>query len=118
VPVFARTIEAAGIPTVTVTMTPILSDKYRSSRTLGVQFPFGHSFGAVADPEMQRRTLNAALQLLVDAPGPETRVDVDEQWPGDAREANKNWQPDEPGLIVLHSMEIIRQARAGTKPQS
>jgi hypothetical protein len=99
-------------------MTPILSDKYRSSRTLGVQFPFGHSFGAVADPEMQRRTLNAALQLLVDAPGPETRVDVDEQWPGDAREANKNWQPDEPGLIVLHSMEIIRQARAGTKPQS
>ncbi|MGK0311192.1 MAG: hypothetical protein ACI8RC_000807, partial [Ilumatobacter sp.] len=26
----ARSIEAAGIPTVTVTMMPILSDKYRS----------------------------------------------------------------------------------------
>ena len=114
----ARSIEAAGIPTVTVTMMPILSDKYRSSRTLGVQFPFGHSFGAVDDPEMQRRTLDAALQLLVDAPGPETRVDVDEQWPGDAREAYKNWQPDEPSPIVLHSMETIRQARAAAKPQS
>jgi hypothetical protein len=51
--VLARVIEAAGIPTVTVTMMPILSDKYRSSRTLGVQFPFGHSFG-VAEPD--RRT--------------------------------------------------------------
>jgi len=77
--VLARIIEAAGVPTVTVTMMPILSDKYRSSRTLGVQFPFGHSFGAVNDRAMQRRTLDAALQLLINAPGPEARVDVDEQ---------------------------------------
>lgn len=115
----ARTIEAAGIPTVTVTMMPILSDKYRSSRTLGVQFPFGHSFGAVDNSAMQRRTLDAALQLLVNAPGPETRIDVDEQWPGDVREAYKNWQPDEPSPIVQHSMEMIRQARAAAaKPES
>jgi hypothetical protein len=73
----------------TVTMTPILFDKYRSSRTLGVRFPFGHSFGA-----------------------------VDEQWPGDAREAYKNWQPNEPSPIVLRSMEMIRLARTRTKPQS
>lgn len=113
----ARVIEASGIPTVTVTMMPVLSEKYRSSRTLGVQFPFGHSFGRVGDPEMQRRTLWAALELLVDARGPGTRVDVAEQWPGDAREAYKNWQPDEPSPIVLHSMEMIRRAREAAKQQ-
>lgn len=91
-------------------MMPILSDKCRSSRTLGVQFPFGHSFGAVNDRAMQRRTLDAALQLLVNTPDTEARVDVDEQWPGDVREAYRNWQPDEPSPIVLHSMEMIRQA--------
>ena len=116
-PVLARVIEAAGIPTVTVTMMPTLSDKYRSSRTLGVQFPFGHSFGAVGDIELQTRTLRAALQLLAEAPAPETRVDLDETWPGDARQAYKNWQPDEPSPIVLHSMEMIRQARAAAKQQ-
>lgn len=114
-PVLARVVEAAGIPTVTVTMMPVLSDKYRSSRILGIQFPFGHSFGQVADPEMQRRTLWAALELLVGAPGPMTRVDVAEQWPGDAREAYKHWQPDEPSPIVAHNMEMIRKAREAAK---
>jgi hypothetical protein len=118
VPVLARTIEAAGIPTVTVSMMPIMSDKYRSSRILGVEYPFGHSFGAVGDREMQRRTLWAALQLLVAAPRPGGRFDLAEQWPGDAREAYKNWQPDEPSPIVLHSIEMIRQAQAGAKQSS
>lgn len=116
-PVLARVIEAAGIPTVTVTMMPVLSDKYRSSRTLGVQFPFGHSFGAVGDSELQTGTLRAALQLLVDATEPETRVDLDDVWPGDARQAYKNWQPDEPSPIVQHSMEMIRQARESARQQ-
>ena len=113
----ARVIEAAGISTVTVTMMPILSDKHRSSRTLGVQFPFGHSFGPIGDPELQTRTLRAALELLVGATEPETRVDLDETWPGDARQAYKDWQPDEPSPIVLHSMEMIRQARAAAQQE-
>ena len=114
----ARVIEAAGIPTVTVTMMPILSDKYRSSRTLGVQFPFGHSFGAVGDVELQSRTLRAALQLLAEATSPETRVDLDESWPGDARQAYKDWQPDEPSPIVAHSIATIRQAAKEARGQA
>ena len=114
----ARIIEAAGIPTVTVTMMPVLSDKFRSSRVLGVEYPFGHSFGAVGDSEMQRRTLWAALQLLVATPRPGGRLDLAEQWPGDAREAYKNWQPDEPSPIVAHSMAMIKEARAAVKRAS
>ena len=110
-PVLARVIEAAGIPCVTITMMPVLAEKYRTSRVLGVEFPFGHSFGVAHEADMQTRTLRAALDLLVTAPAPETRVDVDEPWPGDPKQAYKDWQPSEPSPIVKHSLEVIRQAR-------
>ncbi len=108
----ARVIEAAGIPTVTVTMMPELADKYRTSRVLGVEFPFGHSFGVVGDTEMQTRTLQAALDLLATAAKPETRVDLDTVWPGDPKQAYKDWQPSEPSPIVLHNLDLIRKARS------
>lgn len=107
----ARVVEATGIPTVTVSMMPVFSDKYRSSRVLGVEFPFGHSFGMVDDAKMQTRILRAALELLVSAREPETRVDVTELWPVDAKEAYKSWQPLEPSPIVAHSIDEIRRAR-------
>ena len=110
-PVLARVVEAAGIPCVTVTMMPVLAEKYRTSRVLGVEFPFGHSFGVVGDAAMQTRTLRAALDLLVVASEPETRADVDEQWPGDPKQAYKDWQPSEPSPIVAHNIELIRRAR-------
>ncbi len=110
-PVLARVIEEAGIPTVTVTMMPVLSEKYRSSRILGVEFPFGHSFGRPGDGEVQTRVLRNALTLLAEAPVAETRVDLGEKWPGDPKEAYKNWQPSEPSPIVAHTIDAIRKAR-------
>ena len=110
-PVLARVIEAAGIPNVTVTMMPELAEKYRTSRILGVEFPFGHSFGVVGDADMQTRTLRAALDLLATATEPETRVDLDTVWPGDPKQAYKDWQPSEPSPIVTHNLEAIRRAR-------
>ena len=59
----ARIIEAAGIPTVIVTMMPALADKFHATRTLGVEFPFGHPFGMPHDSEMQRAVALAALAL-------------------------------------------------------
>ena len=109
-PVLARVVEATGIPTVTVTMMPVFSEKYTASRILGVEFPFGHSFGMVGDAEMHHRTLRAALDLLVEATSPQTRVDVEETWPVDRRVAYKAWQPEEPSPIVAHSIEEIRKA--------
>ena len=92
-------------------MMPVFSDKYRSSRTLGVEFPVGHSFGMVNDPQMQTRTLRAALELLVSAQEPGTRVDIPEEWPVDPKEAYKSWQPSEPSPIVAHNIDLIRKAR-------
>ncbi len=107
----ARVIEAAGIATVVVTMMPVLAEKYRSSRVLAVEFPFGHSFGVAGDVGMQSRTLRSALDLVVSARAPEARVDVEEPWPGDPKEAYKSWQPSEPSPIVAHSIDAIRKAR-------
>ena len=92
-------------------MMPELSEKHRSSRVLGVEFPFGHSFGVVDETEMQTQTLRAALEVLSTATEPETRVDLDVVWPGDPKQAYKDWQPSEPSPIVKHSIDAIRKAR-------
>jgi len=109
--VLARVIEAAGIPTVTVTMMPELAARYRSSRIVGVEFPYGHSFGIPGAADMQRRVLTAAIELLTTATEAETRHDLDEDWPIDRKVAYKAWHPPEPSPIVAHSIEELRTAR-------
>jgi len=111
VPVLARWIEAAGIPTVTVTMMPALAEERRAPRIVGVEFPYGHAFGMPHDAAMQRRTLELALRVLAGAPSFGTRVDLDVEWPVPLREAYRAWQPKEPSPIVKKMLEV-RQANA------
>ena len=110
-PVLARTIEALGIPTVTLTMMPDLASKTRVSRVLGVEFPFGQAFGMVDDLDMQRQVAEAAVRLLEQAREPETRRDLDIEWPIDTKTAYKSWQPSEVSPIVKASLAQIRKAR-------
>ncbi len=111
-PVLARTIEAAGIPTVTLTMMPDLASKTRVSRVLGVEFPFGQAFGMVDDLDMQREVAEAALRLLEQAREPETRRDLELEWPIDTKTAYRAWQPTEVSPIVAASL-AQRKARGG-----
>ncbi len=99
-PVLARRIEAAGIPTVTVTMMPQTAVELMASRVVGVEFPFGHPFGMPGDRAMQRTVLDTALRVLAGAASFGTRVDVDLEWPQPRGEAYKAWQPAEPSPIV------------------
>ena len=99
-PVLARHIEAAGIPTVMVTMMPQAAVELVAPRIVGVEFPFGHPFGQPGDRRTQRRVLETALTVLAGAGGPGTRVDVDIEWPQPRGEAYKAWQPAEPSPIV------------------
>lgn len=98
--VLARLIEAAGIPTVIVTMMPALSTALGAPRIVGVEFPFGHPFGLPHEPAMHQQVLETALRVLGGAAIPGTRVDVDLAWPQDARTAYRSWQPLEPSPIV------------------
>ena len=104
----ARWIEAAGIPTVTVTMMPSLAQERLAPRIVGVEFPFGHAFGMPDDRAMQRRTLELALRVLVGAAGFGTRVDLDIRWPVPIRDAYRAWQPKVPSPIVRRILEAHR----------
>lgn len=99
-PVLARTIESAGIPTVVVTMMPAVADALGAPRVVGVEFPFGHPFGMPGNRDMQTAVLRAALGVLAGAVRPGTRVDLDLEWPLPLREAYRSWQPAEPSPIV------------------
>ena len=104
-PVLARRIEAEGIPTVTVTMMPATAEQVLAPRVVGVEFPFGHSFGMPGDKAMQRRVLELALRVLAGAAASGTRVDIDIEWPVPMREAYRAWQPKEPSPIVRKLLE-------------
>ncbi len=112
-PVLARLIEQAGIPTVTVTMMPDVAEQFRLSRIVGVEFPFGHPFGMPGDRSMQREVATAAVEVLAAAERPGTRRDLDIAWPVDRKTAYKDWQPATPSPIVQVFLDRLAASRAG-----
>jgi len=108
VPVLARWIESAGIPTVVVTMMPAVAEERRAPRIVGVEFPFGHAFGMPGDRAMRRTVLQVALRVLAGASAFGTRVDVDLEWPVPQREAYRSWQPADPSPIVKKLLDDAR----------
>lgn len=96
----ARVIESFGIPTVTVTMMPDLAQKYRLSRVVGVEFPFGHSFGTPHNDALMLKVSRAAVQALNEAGEPGYRLDVDAEWPVPLEVAYKTWHPPQASPIV------------------
>ncbi len=108
----ARRLEAAGIPTATVTMMPDVAVSRMAPRVVGVEFPFGHAFGPPGDRRTQRAVLELALRILAGAAGP-TRVDFDMEWPVPVREAYRGWQPKEPSPIVARMLEQARRSEDG-----
>ena len=113
-PVLARLIEAAGVPTVVVTMMPDVAGRLLSPRVVGVEFPFGHPFGMPGDAATQRRVLTTALTVLAGAANPVTRIDVDIEWPQPRGEAYRAWQPAEPSPIVA---QMLRSAGGRGRPE-
>ena len=104
-PVLARWVEAAGVPTVVVTMMPSVAEERRAPRIVGVEFPFGHAFGMPHDQKMQRTVLELALRVLAGASSFGTRVDLDVGWPVPLREAYRAWQPSVASPIVRKLLE-------------
>ena len=99
-PVLARLVERAGIPTVVVTMMPALAAAMVAPRIVGVEFPFGHPFGRPGDAATQTAVLTTAVRVLAGADRAGTRVDVDIVWPTPLKDAYRSWQPPEPSPIV------------------
>ena len=112
-PVLARIVEAAGIPTVIVSMLPDIAERFRLPRIVGVEFPFGHPFGVPHDRAMQRTVALAALSVYErdDLPA---RIDVPIAWPIDWKTAYKGWQPKEAAPIVayLKNQVLLKRGKA------
>ncbi len=65
----------------------------------------------VDDLVMQRQVAQAALRLLEQAREPETRRDLELEWPIDTKIAYRAWQPTEVSPIVAASL-ARRKARS------
>ncbi len=107
----ARIVESLGIPTVTVTMMPDIAQKHRLSRIVGVEFPFGHSFGTPHNDPLMLEVARAAVRALEEAGAPGYRLDVEGEWPVPLETAYRTWHPPRPSPIVA---EMLRR-RAETQ---
>jgi hypothetical protein len=76
----ARTIEAAGIPTVCVIGLREIAEKVRPPRAVHLKWPFGHPYGEPGNYLQQRNVVHAALQALSSIREPGTILDPGWQW--------------------------------------
>jgi D-proline reductase (dithiol) PrdB len=72
-------IEAAGIPTVSITLLRVITEQVRPPRALSVERPLGYPLGRAHDRRLQRRIILSALEMLsVDASAPVLHVFTDD----------------------------------------
>ena len=110
-PVLARSFEAAGMSTILVTMMPYWSERLGVPRTVGVEFPFGHTLGHAGDREEQMAIVRDALRVLRDAPEPGTVEHLPYEWP-DFDRWRREWQPEKPAPIIRWLREQAEARRA------
>ncbi len=109
----ARTFEQEGLATVIINMMPVWGERFGAPRTLGVEFPFGHTCGPCGETALQKRVVRAALGVLENASGPPPVVaHFDEPWPLPFDDWKKAWQPPEPSPVIRWMREQAQQRRA------
>lgn len=108
-PVLARTLEASGFCTVLVTSMPYWAERVGVPRTLGIEFPFGHTLGEPHNASQQMYVIQEALEVLSSASGPGEIQSSSESWPGSVEEAIEAWQPTEPSPIIGELSPRIRE---------
>jgi len=89
-------------------MVPDLAAKFRLSRVVGVEFPFGHSFGTPHNDELMLTVSRAAVRALNEAGAPGYRLDVAAEWPVPLEIAYKTWHPPRASPIVARMLEQRR----------
>ena len=100
----ARTIEAAGIPTVVMGCAKDIVEWVGVPRFLFSDFPLGNPCGKPRDKASQTATLELALRVLEGAPGPRTTVQNPIRWNDDAL-----WKLDFYNLDRIGPEEMARR---------
>jgi glycine/betaine/sarcosine/D-proline reductase family selenoprotein B len=102
----ARHLEANGIPTVVMGCAKDIVEHAAAPRFLFSDFPLGNSAGKPHDPASQAFTLELALRVLEQAPGPQTTVQSPLRWSDDPA-----WKRDYNNVAMLSAEELARRRR-------
>ena len=100
----ARTIEAAGLPTVVMGCAKDIVEYAGVPRFLFSDFPLGNPAGRPKDKASQTATMELALRVLEGAPGPRTTVQNPIRWNADGL-----WKLDYSNIDQLSKEEIARR---------
>lgn len=73
-------VEAAGIPTVSISIVRKLTVEAKVPRAVFVKWPMGHPLGEPGRVEQQRVVLECAFRALVEIKEPGTIVDLPFRW--------------------------------------
>jgi D-proline reductase (dithiol) PrdB len=103
----ARTIEEAGIPTVTLNMIWTYHRLVGIPRVAAIEHPFGRPFGDVGDASTQRSVLRAALALYDRAAAPGRVEHLPFVWHQEPKETD--WHPPVPSPIVAWYLEQMKK---------
>jgi len=95
--------------TVLVTMMPYWAEKIGLPRTVGVEFPFGHTLGHAGEAQEQAAVIGDALRVLAEAREPGTVVHLPYAWP-DFERWKREWQPEKPSPII-RMLRVLAEAR-------
>ena len=100
----ARTLEAAGIPTIVMGCAKDIVEYVGVPRFLFSDFPLGNPCGKPKDRASQAATLALAMRVLEAAPGPRTTVQNPITWNADSL-----WKLDFSNVDQLSKEEIARR---------
>jgi hypothetical protein len=109
--VLARSFESAGMSTIVVTMMPYWAERVGMPRTVGVEFPFGHTLGHAGDRDEQMAVIRDVLRVLADASESGTIEHLPYEWP-DFERWKREWHPEKPAPIIRWLREQAEARRA------
>ncbi|HTH00854.1 MAG TPA: hypothetical protein VL882_11350 [Vicinamibacterales bacterium] len=112
-------IEAAGIPTVSLSMIPDLTRAVGVPRLAGISYPMGRPLGNPHDAEGQRAVLRATLEILPRATLPDTYVELPFAWPDSpakARSESKDVPPSPIVELVMRKPWLVANLYSGRIP--
>ena len=114
----ARTLEAAGIATVTFSNARDITESACVPRTVFTNYPLGNACGRPHDPENQREVLRTGFRLLEEAREPGTIVDTPFEWARDADWQRRVFTDAQPWLTdegEAEQQSILARSRAARK---
>jgi len=91
-------IEAAGIPTVSLSLIWELTRSAGAPRIAAIEYPMGRPFGAAGDAAGQRNVLRAALEAAAAAKTPGEVAHLPFEWPASLADAQQ--EPKEPPPVM------------------